>query len=82
MTIAQTLHSQAIVIDAVCPLLHDPARLALYREGGLTMVAPTLATVESARTTIARIASWKRLFVQDASLVQVYKARDITEAKK
>jgi membrane dipeptidase len=77
------LHADSIVIDAVCPLvMDDPQYVDWYREGGVTAIAPTVATTESARTTLDRIAAWHRLLHERNDLLLVRQARDIETAKQ
>jgi membrane dipeptidase len=81
--IASVLHAQSIVIDAVCPLIADnPRYLEWYREGGVTVVAPTIATSENARTTLNRLATWHRLLREREDLLLVRRASDIKIAKQ
>ncbi|MEQ9811914.1 MAG: dipeptidase [Azospirillaceae bacterium] len=82
MTAALSLHDRAIVIDAVCPLLRTPSTIDLYIEGGLTLVAPTIASVEGARYALGQIALWKGLIAADERLVQAHTAADIEAAKE
>jgi membrane dipeptidase len=81
-TAALRIHSDSIVIDAVCPLvIDDPRYLDWYREGGLTAVAPTVGSTEGARATLNRLAAWHRLFRERSDLLLVRHARDIETAK-
>jgi membrane dipeptidase len=80
---AKEIHEDSIVIDAVCPLIMDNADyLSLYREGGLTAIAPTVGGWESARRTLDRIAAWHRLLREREDLLIVRKSSDIELAKK
>jgi len=80
---AAALHADSIVIDAVCPLVMDEARhIDLYREGGLTAIAPTVGGFESARRTLDRVAAWHRLFRERDNLLLVRQSRDIERAKQ
>ena len=59
---ASEIHAESVVIDAVCPLvMHDFQYLEWYREGGVTAIAPTVATVDGTRATLDRLARWHRL---------------------
>lgn len=80
MTAAE-LHRRAIIVDAVCPLLRTPSHIDLYIDGGLTLVAPTIASVESARFALGQIAKWKRLIKDDDRLIQARTSADIRAAK-
>ena len=78
-----SLHADSIVIDAVCPLaMDDPQYLEWYREGGVTALAPTMASTENARTTLNRLAAWHRLLRERDDLLLVRQARDIEIAKQ
>ena len=50
------VHRQSIVIDATCPLLEKPEYIEWYRQGGATVIAPTIGGWENARTTLDRLA--------------------------
>jgi membrane dipeptidase len=76
------LHADSLVIDGVCPLVEDPQYLDWYREGGVTVLSPTVASTESARATFSRIAAWHRLLMQRVDLQLVHKARDVELAKQ
>lgn len=67
------LHGESIIIDAVCPLvMDDPQYLQWYRDGGVTVLAPTVGGWEDAPPTLRRIAAWHRLLRErkDSRLVQ------------
>src|ERR1700730_7176167 len=77
------LHSDSIVIDAVCPLvMDDPFFLEWYREGGVTALAPTMASTEGARVALSRFAAWHRLLREREDLLLVRQVRDIEFAKR
>lgn len=79
---AARLHRDAIVIDAVCPLLQDTTHLPLYREGGLTMVAPTVGGYAGgAAATLRHLGRWLAAIREDASLRLVRAAADVEQAK-
>ena len=53
------VHEEAIVFDGTCPLLtHSPAHSSYYVEGGVTVVAPSLAANHNCGEAIRRIADW------------------------
>ena len=53
------VHEEAIVFDGTCPLLtHSPAHTSYYVEGGVTVVAPSLAANHNCGEAIIRIADW------------------------
>ena len=79
---AKELHRDAIVIDAVCPLLATPSYLDLYRRGGLTMVAPTVGGFSGgAGETLRSIGRWLNLIRESDDLLLVKRAADVTRAK-
>jgi len=75
------IHRDAIVIDAVCPLLMDASFIDWYREGGVTAVAPTVGSAQPAGTTLRGIGGWLRLIEQRDDLLLVRQAADIERAK-
>jgi membrane dipeptidase len=77
-----SVHAGSIVIDAVCPLVMDqPHYLEWYREGGVTVLAPTIGSTENAPRTMKRLASWHRLLHERSDLLLVRQARDVEIAK-
>jgi membrane dipeptidase len=81
---ADTLHRDAIIIDATCPLLtEDDTHLGLYQAGGFTAVAPTIrANTGTSADAIVQFGYWHRRERERTDLVIVRKAADITAAKK
>lgn len=79
---ARTLHARSTVIDAACPLARDPAYLSWYREGGVTVVAPTVGGRASARASLNQLAIWQRLLREREDLLQIRRADDIRAAKQ
>ncbi len=80
---AQHLHEAAIVIDSVCPLCTDGQHLDLYRDGGVTVVTPTVAVGKAtAFTTLKMLGFWQRLLRSRPDLLQIRTAADIREAKQ
>jgi membrane dipeptidase len=78
----QDLHRDAIVIDAVCPLLADPGHLDLYRRGGLTLVAPTVGGFAGgAAETLRSIGRWLKLVRESKDFLLVKQAADVRRAK-
>lgn len=78
-----TVHARSIVIDAVCPLVMDlPEYLDWYREGGLTVLAPTIGSTENAHTTFKRLGAWHRLLNERSDLMWVREAQDVDVAKR
>lgn len=80
---ASKIHAESIVIDAVCPLvMHDAQYVQWYREGGVTAIGPTIATVDNAMATVTRLAMWHRLLRERDDLLLVRQASDIELAKR
>lgn len=76
------LHQDAIVIDAVCPLLMNKSFIDWYKEGGATAIAPTVGSAQPSGTTLKGVGGWLRLIDQRDDLVLVRRAADIEAAKK
>jgi membrane dipeptidase len=77
------VHADCIVIDAVCPLVKDdPQYIEWYRAGGVTAMAPTIASVEGARLAMNRLAAWHRLLRERQDLLLVRRAGDVETAKQ
>ena len=56
------VHEEAIVFDGTCPLLtHSPEHTSFYVEGGVTVVAPSLAANHNCGEAIMRIADWMNI---------------------
>ncbi|QRM33008.1 dipeptidase [Microvirga sp. VF16] len=78
---ATELHNSAIIIDAVCPLLDDRERIADYQAGGVTVIAPTVSSLENAETTLRTIGAWHKLLRERDDLMLIRTAADIRRAK-
>lgn len=79
---ALDIHAESLVVDAVCPLvMHDPQYIQWYREGGVTVIAPTIATADSARVTVDRLARWHQLLRRREDLLLIRHAHDVETAK-
>ena len=82
MTDSQRVHESAIVIDSVCSLASEGQHLELYRNGGVTVVSPTVALgKDTAFSTLKKLGFWQRLLHSRPDLLQVRTAADIREAK-
>lgn len=77
-----SLHSESIVIDAVCPLLRMRDKVDWYYEGGVTVACPTVGLWETAGAAMREIGAWKKFIANDPRLRQVRSAADIEAAKK
>lgn len=77
------IHSEAIVIDATCPLMNThPHLVDWWIEGGVTAAAPTVGGFDGAGPTLRNLARWNRRIEQDARLQLVRSADDIEAAKR
>ncbi len=76
------LHGRSVVIDAVCPLLVRKEFVDWYREGGVTVAAPTIASVEGLDATMRSIGGWKSFIAARPDLMQVASVADIERAKR
>lgn len=78
----ERLHDEAIVIDAVAPLMNShPQFIDWWIEGGATAVAPTVGGSELVGPTLKNLARWYRMIQQDPRLQLVQKSSDIDDAK-
>ena len=77
------VHEEAIVFDGTCPLLtHSPDHTSYYVEGGVTVVAPSLAANHDAGQAIKRIADWMNIIrEQEDKLLHVTEVEDFHRAK-
>ena len=77
------VHEEAIVFDGTCPLLtHSPDHTSYYVEGGVTVVAPSLAANHDAGQAIKRIADWMNIVrEQEDKLLHVTEVEDFHRAK-
>jgi len=55
---AAELHRTSIVMDMTCPLMNDPQRWSWWREGGVTVAAPTVASDHNVAETMQRVSRW------------------------
>jgi membrane dipeptidase len=81
-TDARRVHDEAIVIDATCPLMNDPAYIEWWIEGGTTAAAATVGGYEASGPTLRSLGRWLRLIDQDPRLRLVTSAADIEAAKR
>lgn len=78
----EAVHRKAIVIDGACPLLRKPFYLDWYREGGCTVVAPTVALGLDAGGALREIGGWLRLLNSRTDTLLVRNGQDIDIAKR
>lgn len=80
---ADSLHRDAIIIDATCPLARLHTHVDWYREGGLTAIAPTITGASgNARSGFAMIGGWHRYVRERNDTLIVRSAADIETAKR
>jgi membrane dipeptidase len=77
-----SIHDDAVVIDATCPLLYDLGRFREYQRGGVTVACPTVLPDGGPAGTLKRLGAWHRLIREEKSLMLVRTVADIAEAKK
>lgn len=80
----QQLHTDAIVVDGVCPLLMDHRYLDWYQEGGVDIVTPTVGTVAAhgaAGQSLKAVGRWLQRISSRDDLVLVESGDDARAAK-
>lgn len=81
--LADELHSDAIIIDATCPLASMTHLVDWWREGGATAIAPTIPGMSgNARSGFALIGGWLRYARERDDTIIVLTAEDIERAKR
>ncbi|PBB22356.1 peptidase M19 [Mesorhizobium sp. WSM4307] len=80
---AERIHRDAVIIDAVAPLLDKKQYVDSYKVGGATCVAPTVAgNTDTPATALKTIGSWLHFIRSRKDLKLVQKASDIEAAKR
>jgi membrane dipeptidase len=79
---AKQVHDEAIVIDAVSPLLQRHKYIDLVAKGGVTCIAPTVGGKETTGEATAKLGEWLHLIAARPDLIHVKTAADIERAKK
>lgn len=79
---SDTLHRDAIVVDAVSPLLEEPGYIDWYIQGGVSIVSPTVGGWQSARITLKNIATWCAFLQSRSDVVMVRTSHDVLMAKQ
>jgi membrane dipeptidase len=80
---AAALHRDAIIVDATCPLARMTRYIDWYREGGATVIAPTItASHGNARSGFALIGGWHRYVRERSDTLLVTRATDVERAKR
>src|SRR5688572_17085043 len=83
MTVAQSLHDSAVIFDGACPQWGDDRYVDYWTEGGVTVMAPTIAGVhDNCTSAMKTIGRWLTI-LQDRSqdLLHVTRAQHFREAK-
>ena len=75
------VHDEAIVIDAVCPLMMRRQYIDWWIEGGVTAAGPTVGVFDRAGPTLRVLGDWIRAIDADARLTLIRRAADIASAK-
>ena len=75
------IHDDAIVIDAVCPLMMARQYIDWWIEGGVTAAGPTVGAFERAGPTLRVLGEWIRAIDADPRLVHIGRAADFAAAK-
>lgn len=78
---AQSLHREAVVFDATCPLLNDPDYIDAWIQGGCTAAAPTVASNDDAPAALAKVGRWLRRIDEDPRLLHVTRVEHFAQAK-
>ncbi|MER9895789.1 dipeptidase [Mesorhizobium sp. M0119] len=80
----ESIHRDAIIIDAVAPLLERKKYVESYKTGGVTCVAPTVSggSSSSPAAALQLIGSWLRFIRSREDLKLVRKASDIEDVKR
>ena len=75
------IHDEAIVIDAVCPLMRRRQYIDGWIEGGATAAGPTIAVFEDAGAALRVLGEWIRAIDADPRLTLIKRAADFAQAK-
>src|SRR5262249_49673122 len=78
----EALHQDAIIIDAVAPLLQKKKYIDAYIAGGVTCVAPSVGiSNEAPQSALATMGSWLKFIAGRKDLTLIRRAADIRAAK-
>lgn len=79
----EALHRDALIIDMTCPLARDPSYVDWWREGGASIIAPTILGFSAgAREGLAEIGAWHRYCRERDDAMIVRNAADIDTAHR
>lgn len=79
---ARTVHSEAIIFDATCPLGNDERYLHHWVEGGCTALAPTVASNDDPGEAFAKVGRWLQRFDSNPQLLHLTRVTDFDRAKQ
>ena len=77
----ERVHDEAIVVDAVCPLMLRRQYIDWWIEGGATAAGPTVGAFEGAGPTLRALGDWIRAIDADPRLSLIKRAADFETAK-
>lgn len=70
-------------MDMTCPLMNEPAHWHWWREGGVTVAAPTVASDHNVAEAMQRVSRWiAHLRTHASELTQVTSVDDVLQAKE
>ena len=75
------VHDDAIVVDAVSPLLTDPKYLNIYKQGGFNCVAPTVGGGEGIAETVRFLGEYQKWIDSRDDVILARTAKHIEDAK-
>ncbi len=77
------IHNEQIIIDGTCPLGQDEEHIFKWKQGGVTVMTPTVAVNHNLQETIYNIAIWHNRFRKyQSKLMHIQTVDDIYKAKK
>ena len=77
----ERIHDEAIVIDAVCPLMLRRQYIDWWIEGGATAAGPTVGVFDRAGPTLRVLGDWIRAIDADPRLTLIERTADFAEVK-
>lgn len=76
-------HEDLVIIDGTCPLANTEEYIDSWKMGGVTVIAPTIASNDNVQETIYKLATWhRRLQINQSKLMHIKTVDDIYEAKR
>ncbi|KJF65440.1 hypothetical protein [Rhizobium nepotum] len=71
------IHNDALIVDAISPLLQDKSYLDMFLAGRATCVAPTVAISETPDLAVRQVGSWLQFIASRSDLLLIRNASDI-----